>query len=42
MLYFHGGGWVAGELDQHDLTCRIFAKSANLVVINVGYRLAPE
>jgi acetyl esterase len=42
MLYFHGGGWVAGELDQYDLTCRIFSKSANLVVINVGYRLAPE
>jgi acetyl esterase len=42
LIYFHGGGWVVGSLDSHDGPCRAFAKTADIVVISVGYRLAPE
>lgn len=42
VIYCHGGGWVLGSLDSHDNTCRAIAKSSNVVVINVDYRLAPE
>ncbi|WP_457966936.1 alpha/beta hydrolase [Arthrobacter sp. D1-29] len=41
-LFIHGGGWVTGSIDQHDTTCRILAVAADMVVVNVGYRLAPE
>ncbi len=42
LVYFHGGGWVFGNIDGVDRTCRALANSAGCVVINVGYRLAPE
>jgi len=42
LLYFHGGGFVAGNLDTHDMICRYFAELAGVLVIAVGYRLAPE
>ncbi|HEY4349049.1 MAG TPA: alpha/beta hydrolase [Gaiellaceae bacterium] len=42
LIYFHGGGWVIGSLDTHDGCARAFAKRAGIVVISVGYRLAPE
>ena len=42
MVYFHGGGWVVGGIDESDRPCRNVAKLAHCVVISVGYRLAPE
>jgi len=42
ILYFHGGGWVCGNLDSHDSTCRLLADSSRCVVVAVEYRLAPE
>ena len=42
LIYFHGGGWVAGSVDTHDGITRAFAKRAGCVVISVDYRLAPE
>ncbi|HWM05263.1 MAG TPA: alpha/beta hydrolase [Actinophytocola sp.] len=42
LVYFHGGGWVIGSVDTHDGTCRYLARQANLRVLSVGYRLAPE
>jgi len=40
--YFHGAGWVAGNLDTHDNICRYFSAKLNSVVVAVDYRLAPE
>lgn len=42
VVYYHGGGWVSGDLDMHDSTCRRIANRASTVVFNVDYRLAPE
>ena len=42
VVYYHGGGWVVGDLDSHDPLCRALANRANVVVLSVHYRLAPE
>ena len=42
LVFFHGGGWVAGGLDTHDGLCRRLANRAGCRVIAVDYRLAPE
>lgn len=42
ILYFHGGGFVIGDLDTHDGLCRLLADRADAHVIAVHYRLAPE
>ena len=42
LIYFHGGGWLAGGLRSHDGICRALAASSLCRIIAVGYRLAPE
>jgi acetyl esterase len=42
LIYFHGGGFVAGSLESHDGLCRLFTAEGGFKVIAVDYRLAPE
>ncbi|MDT7950426.1 MAG: alpha/beta hydrolase [Acetobacteraceae bacterium] len=42
LLYFHGGGFIIGNLDTHDALCRRLAARAGLRITSVDYRLAPE
>ena len=42
LMYFHGGGWVLGNIDLVDLPCRLLANRTGRVVVSVDYRLAPE
>src|SRR4051794_41934388 len=41
VVFFHGGGWVLGDLDTHDPFCRALCVGAGCAVVSVGYRLAP-
>jgi acetyl esterase len=42
LVFYHGGGWVVGNIDSHDDICRSLTNLANCVTISVDYRLAPE
>ncbi|UOR10557.1 alpha/beta hydrolase [Halobacillus amylolyticus] len=42
LVFYHGGGWVIGNLDTHDNVCRALTNLAKCVVISIDYRLAPE
>ena len=42
VVYFHGGGWVLGDLDSHDSACKLICRDAGVHVLAVDYRLAPE
>jgi acetyl esterase len=42
LIFYHGGGWVIGDLDSHDIVCRALANASGGCVIAVDYRLAPE
>lgn len=42
IVYFHGGGWVLGDLDTHTPFCRLLAERSGCTVISIDYRLAPE
>jgi acetyl esterase len=42
LVYFHGGGWVIGNIESHDGTCRSLANRSGATVVSVDYRLAPE
>jgi acetyl esterase len=42
LVYFHGGGFVVGDLDTHDEPCRWLCREARTQVLSVAYRLAPE
>jgi acetyl esterase len=42
LVFYHGGGWVIGDLDTHDGICRSLANAARCAVASVDYRMAPE
>jgi acetyl esterase len=42
LIFFHGGGWVIGDLDSHDLLCRRLALASGCRILSVEYRMAPE
>lgn len=42
LVFFHGGGWVVGNLDTHNATCQALTNAAGCITVSVDYRLAPE
>ncbi|MEK5332813.1 alpha/beta hydrolase [Lysinibacillus sp. FSL W8-0992] len=42
IIYYHGGGWVFGDLGSADAGCQLLADRAHAIVVSVDYRLAPE
>jgi acetyl esterase len=42
LVFFHGGGWIYGDLESHDAVCRFLAEEAQVRVVAVDYRLGPE
>ena len=41
-IFFHGGGWVIGDLETHDVVCRQLSNEGNFDVIAIDYRMGPE
>ncbi len=41
-VYYHGGGWVIGDMETADASCRMIANKTERIVVSVDYRLAPE
>lgn len=41
-VYFHGGGWLLGSIDSHDVATRLLANASGSAVLSVGYRRGPE
>lgn len=42
VMYFHGGGWVLGDIETHDALCRRLAKHSRCVIVSVDYGCSPE
>lgn len=42
LIYYHGGGYIRGDIDTHDSVCRVLADEARCLVVSPAYRLAPE
>ena len=42
LVYYHGGGWVIGDLDTHDPLCAEIARQLGMRVVSIDYRMAPE
>ena len=42
LVYYHGGGWVIGDLDTHDTLCRELSNGSGVAVVAVDYRMGPE
>lgn len=42
LVYYHGGGWVIGGLDTHDVVCRTLCRDSGCAVLSVDYRMGPE
>jgi acetyl esterase len=42
VVYFHGGGWTIGSVDDYDIVTRALANAAQAIIVSVEYRLAPE
>jgi acetyl esterase len=42
LVFYHGGGWTIGDLDTHDAFCRLTCRDADVHVLAIDYRLAPE
>jgi acetyl esterase len=42
LVYAHGGGWVVGSIETHDAFCRLLSEAADIIILSVAYRLAPE
>jgi acetyl esterase len=42
LVFFHGGGWVIGNIETHDVVCRSLTNQAGCITVSVDYRLAPE
>jgi acetyl esterase/lipase len=42
LVFYHGGGWVIGDLETHDALCRLTCRDADIHVLSIDYRLAPE